>query len=326
MKLSIIIPVYNTEKYLTSCLTSLINQDLATSDYEIIVVNDGSTDASEEIILKYKNQYSNLVYIKQENQGVSVARNKGLDVAKGEYVLFVDSDDSLFPNVLGTLYQNAKTNQLDLLYLQVDYFDEKGVHTGTFQMEVTDGLILDGFHHQRRGFIFSLYREELIREIRFIEDIPIAEDSLFNIIVHSVAQRCSYISLPAYKYLIRSGSALNSNVRYSHKTFQGYIKLIDVLAKYVDENKNRFTKEQLKYFERPFYKYTEMALLSNIIPNLSVVRYSVLRKKIKEYKLTYLDTKIKETVPLYATHWSVFITYYGLKKILSNFNSQNNGI
>jgi acyl-CoA hydrolase len=144
--------------------------------------------------------------------------------------------------------------------------------------------------------------------------------------VHSVAQRCSYLAIPAYKYLIRSGSALNSNVRYSHKTFQGYLKIIDVLAKYVDENKNRFTKEQLIYFERPFYKYTEMALLSNIIPNLSVVRYSVLRKKIKEYKLTYLDTKIKETVPLYATHWSVFISYYGLKKILSHLKSQNNGI
>lgn len=315
VKISIIVPIYNVEKYLEKCLDSLLNQDLSPNDYEIICVNDGSPDNSGQIVSNYTSQYSNIISLHQENQGVSVARNKGLELAKGEYILFVDGDDSLYPNVLETLYSNAQTKVLDLLYLQIDYFNENEVFTGSFQMDSDNGEILDGFHHQRRGYICGLYRKELIRTIRFEEDIPIAEDALFNIMVHSIAQRCSYLPVPAYRYLIRAGSALNSKVCGSEKTFLGYLKFMDFLANYINQKQETYTSKQLDYFNRPFFKIIEMSLLTNIIPTLSISRYSRLRKKMKENRLTHLNETIKKSVPFFGKPWLLFFSYYGLRKI-----------
>ena len=89
--ISIIVPVYNTEKYIECCLDSIMKQDYP--NFEVILVNDGSTDESGIIIQKYKEKYKNISYIKQENKGVGAARNAGIKVAKGDYISFVDSDD-----------------------------------------------------------------------------------------------------------------------------------------------------------------------------------------------------------------------------------------
>ncbi len=315
LKVSIIIPVYKVEHYIQKCLDSVLNQDLLPDEYEIICIDDGSPDQSSQIILDYAKTYSNIVYIHQENQGVSVARNAGLDKARGEYILFVDGDDSLYANVLGKLYWHAKTADLDLLYLQVNYFDEKGVCTGLLEMETTDGAILDGLKHQRRGFICSLYRNALLGSIRFEQGILIGEDALFNIMVHLVAQRCSYLPIPAYCYLTRPGSALNSDLGFTEKTFLGYLKTIDVLSSQLEAHKREWTTEHKLYLDRPFFKVSETALLSNIIPTLSVSRYRALRDKITEKKITYLDGKVRQVVPFYGSHWVLFIGYHGLKKI-----------
>lgn len=316
IKISVIIPVYNVAPYLQNCLDSLLHQDLLPSEYEIICVDDGSPDGSADIILDYTKKFSNITYIHQQNQGVSVARNTGLDNATGEYVLFVDGDDSLYPNVLSKLYWHAKTTDLDLLYLQVDYFDETGKLTGSFEMESTEGAILDGLQHQRRGYVFSLYKRQLILDsIRFEEGILIGEDALFNIMVHLVAQRCSYLAMPAYRYLTRPGSALNSDLGYSQKTFLGHLKTIEVLSSQLEAHNLEWTSEQKLYLDRPFFKVSETALLSNIIPTLSVSRYKAFRDKIKEKELTYLDGKVRQVVPFYGYHWILFIGYHGLKKI-----------
>ena len=89
--ISIIVPVYNTEKHIERCLDSIMKQDYP--NFEVILVNDGSTDESGIIIQKYKEKYKNISYIKQENKGVGAARNAGIKVAKGDYISFVDSDD-----------------------------------------------------------------------------------------------------------------------------------------------------------------------------------------------------------------------------------------
>lgn len=89
---SIIIPVYNTEKYLRECIQSCINQDVDSNDYEIICINDGSKDQSLSILKEYELNYKNVTVIEQQNSGVSVARNKGISAASGDYIWFVDSD------------------------------------------------------------------------------------------------------------------------------------------------------------------------------------------------------------------------------------------
>ena len=96
LKISVIIPVYNVEKYLRICLESILNQNF--KGYEIILINDGSTDNSLNICREYEKKYSNIIVINEENSGPSAARNKGLEYAKGKYISFIDSDDELLPN------------------------------------------------------------------------------------------------------------------------------------------------------------------------------------------------------------------------------------
>ena len=116
MLVSIIIPVYNVEQYIEQCLTSIYDQDISEDIYEVIVVNDGTPDNSMSIVEKIVGKHKNLVIINQENQGLSVARNIGLDHAKGEYIWFVDSDDWLTNDSLSVVWENIQQNP------QVDVF------------------------------------------------------------------------------------------------------------------------------------------------------------------------------------------------------------
>ena len=123
-KLSIIVPIYNVEQYLRKCVDSLLNQDIPSSEYEIILVDDGSTDGSGAICDDYVHRLENgdwklenvqIRVIHRENGGLSAARNSGLEVAQGEYIMFVDSDDYIEPNVLGGLIAQIERDKLDVL-------------------------------------------------------------------------------------------------------------------------------------------------------------------------------------------------------------------
>lgn len=126
LRLSIIIPVYNVEKYLQRCVESVENQDIPQTDYEVILVNDGSTDSSAEICSALAGKYANIKLVNKENGGLSSARNAGLDIANGEYVMFVDSDDYIYPNVLKYLLDCCKTNKLDVCHFYLNVEDSDG--------------------------------------------------------------------------------------------------------------------------------------------------------------------------------------------------------
>ncbi len=115
MKLSFILPAYNVEDYIDACLDSVTTQDIPTADYEIIVVNDGSTDSTPAHIQRYAERFPNIIIINQENRGQSAARNAGLEKARGEYVWFVDSDDTVCFNCLRFLLDACDRLQTDML-------------------------------------------------------------------------------------------------------------------------------------------------------------------------------------------------------------------
>ena len=118
MKVSIIIPVYNVAKWLPECLDSVLNQDWEVGkDYEVLCVNDGSTDNSPEILQSYESK--GITVVNKENSGVSSTRNLGIDLAKGEYIWMVDSDDFIAPHVLPKMYQYAVEKQIDQLFIGV---------------------------------------------------------------------------------------------------------------------------------------------------------------------------------------------------------------
>ena len=119
-KISIIIPIYNAEKYISRCLNSILNQDLP--DIEIICVDDGSTDGSWEVLERYDSMYEEIQILHQENRFAGVARNVGLEIASGEYIHFMDVDDYLFPNVYGKIYAFSKERQLDYVKIRSKCF------------------------------------------------------------------------------------------------------------------------------------------------------------------------------------------------------------
>lgn len=120
-KLSIIVPIYNVEQYLRKCVDSLLAQDILSSEYEIILVDDGSPDNCPTICDQYAAEYVNIRVVHRKNGGLSAARNSGIEIAKGEYLMFVDSDDYIEPNVLGGLMEQVERNNLDVLRYRLQY-------------------------------------------------------------------------------------------------------------------------------------------------------------------------------------------------------------
>ncbi len=178
-KLSVIIPVYNCEKYLHKCLDSLINQTL--KDIEIICVNDGSTDNSAEII----KTYSNVKLINKENGGQSSARNKGLEIAQGEYIGFVDSDDWIDLNYFETLYNTAKKYNADIA---MSDFIRTGPNKNKIRLNISSEQLYYSTEDKikisnalKEGCIWNkIYKKEILNNIRFNEGMYF-EDGPFTI-------------------------------------------------------------------------------------------------------------------------------------------------
>lgn len=213
MKVSIVVPVYNMEDYLRSCLDSLVNQKY--NDYEIICINDGSKDSSLEILEEYKRNYDIIsVYNNVVNKGLSYSRNKGISVAKGEYILFVDSDDYLMgDDTISKLYKCAIDMDLDLLKYRLNT-DNLSFSMSNFKdgKECFVELIKNNAYKWEsvRNFV---KRDLLIyNDIFFDENIYGCEDLLFStqLILHS--HRCYELEDKMYFYNRHEGSITKSRI------------------------------------------------------------------------------------------------------------------
>jgi len=206
MKLSYIIPVYNVKQYLDECLSSLYKQGLGGQDFEVILIDDGSTDASLEIARRWEREKTNIKVLCQENQGQGVARNRGLDVACGDYVSFVDSDDYLMEGCMAPLLAKMQELQLDVLrfglvvqtsdgktHKQCDSCQTKAtVYTGEECLERDASL----------GSVWgALYKREMItgHHLQFVRGMT-HEDVAFANHIMGYAKRVMYVNAPVYFY------------------------------------------------------------------------------------------------------------------------------
>ena len=204
-KISLIIPVYNVEKFLRTTLGSVFAQTF--KDFEVIIVNDGSTDSSFEIIKEYDEKHDNMVVINQENQGQGIARNNALKVAKGEYVAFLDSDDFLEPDFLEELYKTATENDADISCCSFRLNYEKGFHEIFMAFtprkssvissdEALKKLILDiTMHHYLWNKLYkrSLFTENnIIFYDMFFEDIATCPKLFYYANKVAITNKCLY--------------------------------------------------------------------------------------------------------------------------------------
>lgn len=180
-KISVIIPIYNVEEYLEETIQSVIHQTIGFENIQMILVNDGSPDNSEEICLKYKNKYpDNVVYIKQKNAGVSAARNNGFSHAEGEFVNFLDSDDKYSLNAYKVGYEMLTNNNLDMVSYRVFYFDalNKPLYLDFKFKDKTDKIVdlTKNPYYPVYHITSVLIRKELVKNIKFDINLVISED------------------------------------------------------------------------------------------------------------------------------------------------------
>lgn len=257
--ITIIVPMYNIEKYIESCLKSIINQnDIAT---EIICINDGSTDSTYNIALTLKDKHPNIALISIQNSGLSIARNTGLHFAKGIYICFVDGDDMLKENSLSYLIQYAITHDLDAVYfnsrtvyesddLKTARKDikEAGQRENTYAGAMTGSELGLKFFENREytpSACMAIYKKAFLDhfEIKFIPKI-IHEDNFFTYEILLNSERCSHFPEEIYIRLIRSGSIM-TNLNLA-RSFIGYVitqyEILKFLPKIKNVNQIRFTE------------------------------------------------------------------------------------
>lgn len=240
-KVSVIIPVYNTEEYLRECLDSVVNQTL--KEIEIICVDDGSTDGSLEILKEYAAKDKRIKVIHQENKGVSYARNVGLTNVIGEYIMFIDSDDYILPNTLQVLYDKIKSSNADLLVFGGDIFPDDGTHQWEKSVLSSPNKTYDHFdkkiifnEESVRPFpVNKVYSSSFMKKFNFMFDtsLSLGEDQLFVCTILPHVNKIIFFDLKVYIYRVgRPNSAMTQNNKNLYKKLNDHITILNKIAEY----------------------------------------------------------------------------------------------
>lgn len=237
---SIIIPVYNLEDYIEICLNSITSQTY--KNLEIICVDDGSSDKSADKIQAFAKNDSRIKYIYQENAGVSAARNKGLDVFTGEYVMFVDGDDYIHPNAVELLVKGLNDTNADVIcseyYKTYELYCTKENLSDVFLKKVSlNGLFDNASNISLRSTWGKLFTKRAAKSAVFPTGISIGEDTVYLFKVLDSASCVAYTDAKLYYYFHRHGSASNSEFK------PDLVSMIDaflILCEYMYERKSDF--------------------------------------------------------------------------------------
>ena len=337
-KVSIIVPVYNVEKYLHRCIDSLINQTL--KDIEIIAVNDGSADSRLSILKEYEKKDTRVIVINNKNQGVSYSRNIGIDKARGDYLLFVDSDDWIDLDMCEQMYNKALSNQSDIV--MCSYIREFGSHSkekifsskdvticeneeikelnrkiiGPIGNELGTGEGLDSL-----GTIWAkLYKSKLINDTsyRFIDlkEIGSAEDTLFNIMIFKNVTKITFLNKPYYHYW--KGNTDSITVGYNPNLIVQWHKLFEYIRNFIDENNLDDS------FHEALDNRIAMCVLGLGLNECSKKNKISFNKKVSNFRKILNDNLINNSyknfeLDKFPIHWRLFYIFNKNKMALSSF-------
>ncbi len=252
--LSIIVPVYNVEKYLSKCLDSLLAQDIPVSDYEIIIVNDGSTDGSLVIAESYCQTNSNIRVISQSNKGLGGARNTGIRSSEGKYLFFVDSDDTIQKNTLKPLLECMESKKPEVLRFNHEAVDEDGkiipktknaTKNTVFSEKIVDGETFLSEYLGWACYVWAfMFDASFIKSnALFFEENLYIEDVEWIIRLMPKVKRVCSLNLLVYYYLQRIGSITQSvQTEKRNKLLHDGLFVLSKLNLLSKETQNRKTK------------------------------------------------------------------------------------
>ena len=256
MKISVIVPVYNVEKYLEKCLDSLAKQTL--KEMEVIIINDGSPDNSDIIIDKYVKKHKNFYGYKKPNGGLSSARNYGIKYAKGDYIAFLDSDDYVTNDMYLKMYEKAISNDFDMVVCDVNYVypDKEYVVTSNIKNDTTDIKgVMNNIYPAAWNKIFK--RELFDNDVYFKEGVWF-EDVEFIYRILPFIKSIGVIHEPFNQYVQREGSITNT----INKKIYDYVYNMDSIISFYKERKlyNEYRSEleysYVRYVYATFIKST----------------------------------------------------------------------
>ena len=305
IKVSVILPVFNVEQYLKECLESVVNQTL--KDIEIICINDGSTDNSLEILNEYAQKDGRFIILSQENQGQGVARNKGVELAKGKYIQFVDPDDWIEPNMLETLYNFAEEHNSQVVKFNYseynDYSGKYKQNNFVKQIQKEYNYNLNETPHYtwrlfKKGCLTNLdlhswayfYLTSFIisNEIKFAPSKH-GEDHLFTDGAFLLANKIDYLNKYLYFYRVRNGSSVQIKSDINFCVFDN----INLLKEFLIKNKlfDELQDEWISYAKKVItWHYGQ-------IPDDSIKRFEDMclqyYSREKEFKKFLKDMKTK---------------------------------
>lgn len=238
-KISVIVPVYNAEKYLDRCMRSIYDQTF--TDYEIILVNDGSTDNSDEICRRYQEQDERVTYIKKDNEGAGSARNKGIETAKGEYLAFPDVDDWFEPQMYAELYALAKSGDYDVVFSGANFYSQDGGTELAYSRTVNCDAVSYNNQKDCRDHVMTFFPTSTIfdvpwnklykrsvaieNDVRF-SDTRRCQDAMFNIDFYNAISSAASVDKAYYNYI--ENTAATTNRKFP-------INYVDIIIAYNDK-------------------------------------------------------------------------------------------
>lgn len=324
-KISIIVPVYNVEKYLDRCIKSILNQTY--KDFELILINDGSTDNSGNICDEYKKIDNRIVVIHKKNGGTSSARNDGIDIAKGKYIGFVDSDDYIEENMYYELYNDIKINNSDISICKYIEMDDNTIkHRGNLLKNSYSKIeSLEELYKQNWAeFVVpwnKLYKSELIKEFRY----PLGRKYEDAFIIHRLLYKCNKVTCinkNLYYYYQRKGSTMNSE--FSVKNIDMLYFNLDRIKFFEDINQNELKHKSIYIFILNYFSIYEN------VKNILKDKYYLKKLKkllIKNYKYIWISNKfnIKEKIAIivFILNENYYLRIKNKYKSRSNYERNN---
>ena len=326
-KISIVVPIYNVELFLKDCIESVLNQSFR--DFEVILVDDGSTDSSPDICDYYANTDNRIKVFHKMNGGLSSARNYGIGKASGEYLIFLDSDDFWTnENILSLFYDKAITEDLDIIRAEYKRVNELGVLLNNkqisdekvkYQNETFNSYrMIKTLIHGENFIVLFFIKKNLLGNIRFNENLKFQEDIDFVVRFFSIERRCGYIADQFYAYRQRQNSITNTpNLENVIDSFS----FCDMYYDYSLLAENKKLSDLYVYYSIMMYKWT----LETVASKEYISRYSEIDKVVKLIKLrkrVYSRTKIlkyhKFPIQIYVSpFWG--IKFFHLRWFIGRF-------
>ena len=293
MKLSIIVPVYNVEKYLPRCLDSLLRQGMESGEWEIICVNDGSPDNCAAILAEYEQKYPYIFkVITQENQGIGKARNAGMRIARGEWITFVDSDDYIVDGGYKYIQEHFCDDGVDVVNFNcvLAYTDGKSLYDADAKPNGAisyDGDGAEAYNHFSLPYVWSkLYRRSFLEKNGIVFESAFMEDEPFNYQVFRHSPRLRIVTSNIYRYEQGNINSLLTSVEKEavKNQLKLFLPMIEKMDQYLQEDNDKMApaiRRIVNSYLRTYYN----KMLKAHLPKREWKEYSLLLKEHSRYKI-----------------------------------------